>query len=96
VALQIKVPPQSQKLQSSVHQSGPQITGQGVGQLTTVVPQVTCPRSPGQEPFTAVQLAAVQVTVPPFQQFAVHVAFGPMAGRLAASSGAGAREAMNA
>jgi hypothetical protein len=98
VVLQIKLPPQGQRAsQSWVHQVGGQVVGQGMGHVTTVAPQVTCPGSPGQEPFTAVQLGAVQVTVPPFQQFAVHVAFGAM-GRLAAGSGAGApaREARKA
>lgn len=72
------------------------LQGQAVGHEVVTPLQVTCPRSPTlQLPSVAEQLVVLvlllQVTVPPFQQVAVAVqrAFSPIAGRLAASSGAG-------
>ena len=71
--------------------------GQGVGQVVVTPSQVTCPGSLPQKPSTVEQLEApLQLTVPPFQQFALALQtdFCPMAGRLAAVTGAGAPPGM--
>jgi len=89
----------------SLHQSGPQPGAQDEHEVVTPS-QVTCPGS-GQLPSTAEQELPLQLTVPPFQQFAEQKDFTPKAGFLAegflaASSGAGvpagrgAREARKA
>lgn len=86
---------------SPVHQSGPQLQAEHA----VVTPsQVTCPGSPTlQLPSTALQLVLLllplQLTVPPFAQFAVALQrdLAPICGRLAAGVAAGtAREARNA
>jgi len=74
----------------SALQSKPPQSLQGVGHVVVLPSQVTCPGSLGQAPFTALHAVPLQLTVPPFQQFAVHMDFRPIAGRLAASTGAGA------
>jgi hypothetical protein len=73
------------------------LQGHAVGHDVVTPSQVTCPRSPTlQLPSAAEQLVTLllplQLTVPPFQQVAVALQrdFSPMAGRLAASTGAGA------
>ena len=96
LVLQIKVPPQGHSAsQSWVHQSGfaEQLVGQTAEHRVVTPSQVTCPCSALQLRSAAEQLETLvlllQVTVPG-KQFAVAVQrdFEPMAGRLAASSGA--------
>jgi len=56
----------------------------GTGQAFVVVPQVTVPVGLPQVPSLAEQVVVpVQLTVPPFRHFAVHVAFCQIRGSLA-------------
>jgi len=59
---------------SPVHQSTPISPHPVQAEHEVVTPsQVTCPGSLGQLPFTAEQVEPLQLTVPPFAQFAVHM-----------------------